>query len=100
VSRALAMIATAGLLASLPLAPAAAADAGTFVLTCGNGQTYTTLHRPGNPVFKDKQSRTVLVIQSAGGMDYTGVPDRLRTTCTFLSGGSTVVAEFLITPAG
>jgi hypothetical protein len=58
------MAATAGLFALLPLAPAAAAEPRTVVLTCDNGSTYTTLQRPGTAVFKDTQSRTVLVIQS------------------------------------
>lgn len=99
--RALAMTAMAGLVALLPLEPAAAADARTLVLTCDNGQTFTTLQRPGTAVFKDTQSRAVLVIQSANDTDFTAVPDRLRTRCTFTaSDGSTVVAEFLITPAG
>ncbi len=99
--RAFVMTATAGLFALLPLAPAAAADPRTVVLTCDNGDTYTTLQRPGTAVFKDTQSRAVLVIQSVNDTDFTGVPDRLRTTCTFpASDGSTVVAEFLITPVG
>jgi hypothetical protein len=94
------MVVTVGLIALLPSTPAAAADAEEYVLTCDNGRTYTTLHRAGNPVFKDTHSRTVLVIQSVDGTDFTGVPDRLRTTCTFRSDGRTVVAEFLITPGG
>ncbi len=98
--RAIVMIATAGLLALLPLASAAAADPRTVVLTCDNGRTYTTLQRPGTAVFKDTQSRAVLVIQSLNDTDFTGVPDRLRTTCTFRLEGNTVVGEFLITPGG
>lgn len=95
------MTATSVLLALLPLAPAAAAAPRTLVLTCENGRIYTTFQRPGTAVFKDTQSRAVLVIQSVNGTDFTGVPDRLRTMCTFPAGeGNTVVAEFLITPGG
>jgi hypothetical protein len=90
------MTATAGLLALLPLAPAAAAETRTVVLTCDNGRVYTTLQRPGTPVFKDTQSRTVLVVQSVDDTDFTGVPDQLRTSCTFEGR----VGEFVITPLG
>jgi hypothetical protein len=90
------MAATAGLFALLPLAPAAAAEPRTVVLTCDNGSTYTTLQRPGTAVFKDTQSRTVLVIQSVDDQEFTGTPDPLRTTCTFENRSG----EFLITPAG
>jgi hypothetical protein len=96
------MAAAAGLFALLPLAPAAAAEPRTVVLNCDNGRTYITLQRPGTAVFKDTQSRTVLVIQSLDDTDFTGVPDRLRTTCTFEdfeNEETTRVGEFLITPA-
>lgn len=99
--RAIIMTATAGLIAMVPLASASAAAPRPIILTCDDGQTYTTLQRPGTPVFKDTLSRAVLVIQSANGTDFTSVPERLRTTCNFLDdNGSPVVAEFLITPGG
>jgi hypothetical protein len=91
--------ATAGLFALLPLAPAAAAEPREVVLKCDNGRTYTTLQRPGTAVFKDTKSRTVLVVQSVDDTDFTGVPDRLRTTCRFKTDGEKHVGEFLITPA-
>jgi len=70
------------------------------VLTCDNGRAYTTLQRPGTAVFKDTQSRAVLAIQSFNDTDFTGVPDRLRTRCSFQDDeGMAVVGEFLITPA-
>jgi hypothetical protein len=70
------------------------------VLTCDDGRIYNTTQRPGTAVFKDTQSRAVLVIQAVNDTDFTGVPQRLRTRCTFPDGGSVVVGEFLITPAG
>ena len=77
------LTATAGLCALLPLAPVTAAESREVVLTCDDGRTFTTQQRPGTAVFKDTQSRSVLVIQSFNGEDLSGTPDRLRTTCTF-----------------
>jgi hypothetical protein len=98
--RAIVIAVTGGLLALMPFTPASAAAPRTFVLTCDNGHTYATVQRPGTPVFSDTQSRAVLVIQAANNTDFTRVPDMLRTTCTFMDDESTVVGEFLITPAG
>ncbi len=117
VRSAVAMTATAGLFALSPLAPASAAEPSELVLTCDNRRTYTTLQRPGTPVFKDTQSRTVLIIQSFNGQSYSGTPDRLRTECDFQrektdeqgnpvldADGEPVMedvfGEFLITPVG
>ena len=41
-----------------------------------------------------------MVIQSVDDTDFTGVPDRLRTACTFQNDdGMPVAGEFLISPA-